>query len=157
MLRGRFVSKTPEEPKVVETIGEFLQRVVQFFDAGESCEPEQLLLECSNESFDTSVSILPDSRGRQELFGADEVTRVCVDCVRCNARVSALHSVHADFSSRRFRARFMRVNLSTHRADTPLLSRAVQILRGTGLRRLFLKSCVDSEACERCVVDLRGP
>ena len=56
MLRGRHVAKTPEDPKVVETIGEFLQRGVQFFDAGESCEPEQLLLECSNESFDASVS-----------------------------------------------------------------------------------------------------
>ena len=40
MLRWRLVAKTPEDPKVVETIGEFLQRVVLFFDAGESCEPE---------------------------------------------------------------------------------------------------------------------
>ncbi len=56
MLRGRLVAKTPEDPKVVETISEFLQRGVQFFDTGESCEPEQLLLECSNESFDASVS-----------------------------------------------------------------------------------------------------
>ena len=54
MLCGRFVSQTPEDPKVVETIGEFLQRGVQFFDAGESCEPEQLLLGCSNVSFWTS-------------------------------------------------------------------------------------------------------
>ena len=46
-----------DDPKVVETIDEFLQRGVQFFDTGESCEPEQLLLECSNESFDTAVAL----------------------------------------------------------------------------------------------------
>ena len=34
MLRGRLVAKTTEDPKVVETISEFLQRGVQFFDAG---------------------------------------------------------------------------------------------------------------------------
>ena len=56
MLRGRLVAKTPEDPKVVETISEFLPRGVRFFDTGESCEPEQLLLECSNESFDTAVT-----------------------------------------------------------------------------------------------------
>lgn len=55
MLRGRFVSKTPEDPKVVETIGEFLQRGVQFFDTGKSCKTEQLLFEGSNEWFDASV------------------------------------------------------------------------------------------------------
>ena len=59
MLRRRFASKTPEHQKVVETIGEFLQCGVQFFDAGESCEPEQLLFECSSESFDASVSFWP--------------------------------------------------------------------------------------------------
>ena len=59
MLYGRFTSKTPEHQKVVETIEEFLQCGVQFFDAGESCEPVQLLFECSNESSDVSVSFWP--------------------------------------------------------------------------------------------------
>jgi len=59
VLRRRFASKTPEHQKVVETIGEFLQCGVQFVDASESCEPEQLLFECSNESFDASVSFWP--------------------------------------------------------------------------------------------------
>ena len=38
MLRGRLVAKTPEDPKVVETISEILQRGVQFFDARASVE-----------------------------------------------------------------------------------------------------------------------
>ena len=79
MLRRRFVSKTPEDPKVVETIGEFLQCVVQFFDTGEACEPKQLQLECSNESFDASVSFwTPDERWTRSNTDESQLILKCM-------------------------------------------------------------------------------
>ena len=53
--RLRIPAQTGQIADVVAKCG--LQRGVQFFDTGESCEPEQLLLECSNESFDTAVAL----------------------------------------------------------------------------------------------------
>ena len=57
MLRGRFVSKTPEDPVIVVSMRKVSKRNIEFVDGCESCEPEQLLLECSNESFDTADAL----------------------------------------------------------------------------------------------------
>ena len=57
MLRGRLVAKTLGDPVIVVSMRKVSKRNIEFVDAGESCEPEQLLLECSNESFDTAVAL----------------------------------------------------------------------------------------------------
>ena len=56
MLRGRFVSKTPDDPVIVVPIRKVFQCANEFVEGCESFEIDQLLLECSNESFDASVS-----------------------------------------------------------------------------------------------------
>lgn len=57
MLRGRLVAKTPDDPVIVVLMRKVSKRNIEFVDGCESCEPEQLLLECSNESFDTAVAL----------------------------------------------------------------------------------------------------
>ena len=80
MLRGRLVAKTPEDPVIVVSMRKVSKRNIEFIDGCESCEPEQLLLECSNESFDASVSFWTSDKGRARS-NADE-SQLILKCVR---------------------------------------------------------------------------
>ena len=56
VLHGCLVAKTPDDSVIVVSMRKVSKRNIEFVDGCESCEPEQLPLECSNESFDTAVS-----------------------------------------------------------------------------------------------------
>jgi hypothetical protein len=57
----RSVADPPDNPVVVETAGEFAERLVELLDGAESLQPEQLLLQRADEALDASVAFrLPD-------------------------------------------------------------------------------------------------
>ena len=51
------VAEASDDRVIVESMCKVSKRNIEFVDGCESCELEQLLLECSNESFDASVAL----------------------------------------------------------------------------------------------------
>ena len=64
MLRGRSVADPPDDPVVVEAMGELPEGPVEFLDGVEGPEPEELFLEGSDEPFDATVPFGLADEGR---------------------------------------------------------------------------------------------
>jgi len=64
---GRSVADPPDDPVVVETAGEVAERLLELLDGAESVQPEQLLLQDSDESLDAAVAFGLADEGRARL------------------------------------------------------------------------------------------
>jgi hypothetical protein len=63
----RSVADPPDDPAVVEAADEVTERLIEFGDGLESLQPEQLLLQRTDESLDASVALRLPDEGRARL------------------------------------------------------------------------------------------
>jgi len=64
---GRSVADPPDDPVVVEAVGEVSERLVALCDCPEPVQPEQLLREGADEPLDASVPLGLADKGRARL------------------------------------------------------------------------------------------
>jgi len=100
-LRGRLEAKTPDDPVTVVPMRKVFQSVIEFVDGCESFEPKQLLLECSNKSFNTAIAFGTSDKGRTRWnakefqlvlkYMRNELTCVIVPRRRTTRGVAVVH------------------------------------------------------------------